>query len=503
MRSISTLLSAGLVSGLALLTACSDASPTAPDERAASPIPPSDPPAASAPAVGEVRRSTPEGGAGTVRLAFEVGSEVYLLAFESAAASAAPFDLSLDAAVPANASRAPLGGAGTGPHPEAEILEIGYDLLDRHGAAAPHRRALAPATATRTFWVLDNQASRWVERPARLAYEGVHSLVYVDVEVPAGDFPTDAARDLGQSFDRSVYDRIRGVFGEESDLDGNGKVVVLLTPIVNAQTSPKGRVYGFFMPGDLADFQYGNGGEIFYLLAPDPSGRFGPATPTADGMRDPLVAVAAHEFVHMISANQRRLARRLPTQAYWLEEGLAHFGELVVDRLSAGNILGFLSEGTTGISLVGSDVLTRGASTLFVVRLDERFGRGVVGRLVSGQGVGTATVETVTGEAFGESFHDWSVALHNELYPVAGISQTFGTLDLEALYRDRLGSPQATNALGRVGARVPAEGSKHAVPMLGGTVAYVVVRSERSGALDLGYRAPTSADLQVAAIRIR
>lgn len=488
-----------LVLALALPAACSDASdPVAPLAPVDAPRAPTGP----MPALGEVRLSTPDAGHGVVSLAFQSGSEVYLMAIESAAENDTAFDVSLDAAAPITSSRAGLGSAAEGDDLEARAIALGYDLLERHGPARAAGRALAPA-ASRTFWVLDQGMSAWKERPARLVHEGTHNLVYVDAQVSGADFPDSEARALGEAFDRSVYDRIRGVYGAESDIDGNGRVIILLTPVVNAQATPKGRVFGFFMPGDLSDFQYGNRGEVFYLLVPDPTGRFGPATPAASHMRESLLGVAAHEFVHMVSANQRRLERKLPAQEYWLEEGLAHFGELVVDRLSAGNILGFLSAGTIETSLVGSQMLTRGASTLFVTRLAERLGRGVIGRLVTGPGTGSRTVESATGATFGEAFHDWSIALHNELYPVAEIEQTFESLDLYGLYVERIGSPAATNALGRVDARVRDGTSGHDLRMSGGSVAYVVVRNDRgAGAVDVAYRVPSSARIQVATVRI-
>lgn len=447
--------------------------------------------------------TTSNSGAGTASLAFETGTETYLMMFESTAESDVSFDLSLDADLAATSSRTDLGPAAVEDDVEADVLAVGYDLLERHGAIGPPARSLAPASQ-RTFWVLDQGMSAWVERPARLAHEGAHSLIYVDVDVSTDDFPEAEARALGEAFDRSVYDRIRSVYGKESDLDGNGRAIVLLTPIVNAQASPKGRVYGFFMPGDLSDFQYSNHGEIFYLLVPDPAGRFGPATATANRMRESLVGVAAHEFVHMISANQRLVERRLPRQEYWLEEGLAHFGEMVVDRLAAGNILAYLSDGTTRTSLVGSEVLTRGASTLFVTRLAERFGTGVIGRLMIGGGTGSGTVKAATGRPYAEAFHDWSLSLHNELYPVSGIQETFETLDLARLYGDHVGPPGSTNALGRVEARVPDGTSAEILRMRGGSVAYVVVRSDGGpGEVDVDYLAPASAALQVATVRIR
>ena len=75
-----------------------------------------------------------------------------------------------------------------------------------------------------------------------------------------------------ESLERSVFPVLSAYFGEPADIDGNGVVWVLFTPVVN-RTTPRGsdtRILGFFNPADLADPEdcpASNGGEILYLLA--------------------------------------------------------------------------------------------------------------------------------------------------------------------------------------------------------------------------------------------
>jgi hypothetical protein len=110
-----------------------------------------------------------------------------------------------------------------------------------------------------------------------------------------------------------------------------------------------GFVGGFFFAGDLfppTDQGGGPGsfcpesnqGEIFYLLSPDPTGRFGNVRSTSS-VRQGTRGTIAHEFQHMINAGNRYQAVCPPTcsfEASWLDEALAHFAEDAVGRVSRG-----------------------------------------------------------------------------------------------------------------------------------------------------------------------
>jgi hypothetical protein len=459
------------------------------------------------PPVGQVTFNTAPGGSGTIQLPFSTGQETYVLAFESTAESSVPFFLNLNTTVPISLSRIPAGVAVSEQNgdPEAEILKWGYELLAGYGPMAPGRRRLA-LSVDRTFWVFNEPQLRFEARAARLSYEGAGVAIYVDNAVLEAEFPASEIQAMGQRFEQQVYQQIRNVYGTESDLDANGKVIILFTPLVNILATPEGRTLGFFVPGDLAVHPFSNRGEVFYSIVPDPSGRFAIPTGTAIQMRDQIVATAAHEFVHMINANERIVTRGLPPQNIWLEEGLAHFGEFVVGLpfVASSNILAFLLEGTSQVSLFRqADFFNRGASALFVVRLDEVFGRGIIRALVTAPGTGVASIQSATGQSFGGIFHGWVLALYNEMYPIPGVTQTFSTLDLLGFFTANAGPPDLANALGRFGGSVQS-GLTGFIIMERGAVAYVGVETEkRLVVADLQFSAPSNTGLQVSAVRIR
>ena len=144
------------------------------------------------------------------------------------------------------------------------------------------------------------------------------------------------------SLERSVFPVLSAYFGEPADIDGNGVVWILFTPVVN-RTTPRGsdtRILGFFNPADLADPEdcpASNGGEILYLLAADPDGRFSKPVPARFATTG-AVGVAAHELAHLISAERRTVLGRGPfasLEETWLSEALAHSAETLVGMSGA------------------------------------------------------------------------------------------------------------------------------------------------------------------------
>jgi hypothetical protein len=121
-------------------------------------------------------------------------------------------------------------------------------------------------------------------------------------------------------------------FGAPSDIDGNGVVIILLTPRVNALIGwPDCRssfVSGFFLAADLAPATRAtyNNGEVFYAMVPDLSGTVSCPHPPSQ-VRQLIAPTFIHEFQHMISFNQHVLVRRGPVEALWLNEAMSHLAE--------------------------------------------------------------------------------------------------------------------------------------------------------------------------------
>jgi len=199
---------------------------------------------------------------------------------------------------------------------------------------APDPARVPEVGETRTFEVLNGEGS-FEEVTAVARHVGSRAVIYVDRNAPEGGFREGDLAAFGGEFDDPIHPVVTDVFGDESDLDGNGRVVILFTPVVNGLTERGSGSFvgGFFFGIDLLEDREGsNGGEIFYALVPDPEGEFGDPR-SRHRVLETVPAILAHEFQHMVHFNERVLVRGAPsTEALWLSEALATASEDLVAR---------------------------------------------------------------------------------------------------------------------------------------------------------------------------
>jgi hypothetical protein len=173
----------------------------------------------------------------------------------------------------------------------------------------------------------------FVQTTATARSVGQRVAIFLDTAAPAGgydDADLDRVRTL---FDQYLYPIDTVAFGRESDIDGDGVVIVLLTQKVNALSpdcNTSGRIIlGYFFGADLLPRSSANPGsneaEVFYGMVPDPNNS--QCTISKDEANIRLPATFIHEFQHMISFNQHVLVRGGNAEDTWLNEGLSHFAE--------------------------------------------------------------------------------------------------------------------------------------------------------------------------------
>ena len=271
---------------------------------------------------------------------------------------------------------------------------------------------------------------------ARVRLVSERAILYEDTTAALSLSPADVELFTG-IFDDPIYPVDTGAFGFPSDLDGNGRVILLFTPSVN-RLSPPGSsdfIGGFFFGLDLIPgLEHSNEGEVFYVLVPDPTGESGNVR-DAEMVRSTVPPVLAHEFQHMIHHNERIIERGAAnSEAVWLSEGLAHLAEDLVgeelrrrgrvaeaDEYQSGNrrraslFLTASSEVSLIFAVGQGSLAERGAAWLFVEYLRGQFGTdGVLGLLTGTTATGTVNVEAVMGRAWPDLFSDWSAALELE-----------------------------------------------------------------------------------------
>ncbi|MBD0319862.1 MAG: hypothetical protein ICV87_06000, partial [Gemmatimonadetes bacterium] len=187
-----------------------------------------------------------------------------------------------------------------------------------------------------------------VYKDARQVASSAHALIFEDLTNPSGGFTADEYQQIADSFDRLIWPVVTGNFGEPSDRDGNGKVIILYTRAVNEMTpANSGSVFGGFYYGrDLYPKTAGGGldgcpgsnvAEMFYVLAADPNGEVNQNKRPKDQVRRSTQGTVAHELQHLINASRRLFVLNSNSrEETWMNEGLSHIAEELVFHAAAG-----------------------------------------------------------------------------------------------------------------------------------------------------------------------
>lgn len=246
---------------------------------------------------------------------------------------------------------------------------------------------------TETFRVLASLSgsSSYVEVTGRVRCVGTNVIFYVDTGV-GSDLLTDAeVQQLCQEFDE-VAGAEQDLLGEISDVDGNGKLKVLMTKQINCLGAMGGGIItGYFYAVDLfqqnAQNPLSNEAEIIFTMVPDPNrsitcsgGTRGAQISSEFAMSNLLPAVMPHELQHAISYNQHVFINRGAAEEDWLNEGMSH----LVEDLMGYNVenpsryaMYLASPSTYGVVTQNSpNLMERGAAYLFLRFLYEQAADG-------------------------------------------------------------------------------------------------------------------------------
>ncbi len=331
-------------------------------------------------------------------------------------------------------------------------------------ASASGRADTATVTVTndviRTFNVRsDSACASPILKNARLVASSQRALIFEDVTNPSGGFTAAEYQEIATSFDNLIWPVVTQNFGEPLDNDGNGRVIILYTRAVNELTPPNSNSVfgGFFFGRDLfpkvANGRLGgcagsNEAEIFYLLAPDPTGEVNNNKRSKEAVRRSTQGTVAHELQHLINSSRRLFVQMTNSrEETWLNEGLSHIAEelvfhgaagtaprmdLDVDEIRAsaqrrdafnsfaisnfGRFRTYLEDPAPQSPIQTDDDLpTRGSAWNFLRYSADRKGgndRDLWFRLVNSTTAGLANYEAVFGVDAVEWLRDWTVAVY-------------------------------------------------------------------------------------------
>ena len=123
-----------------------------------------------------------------------------------------------------------------------------------------------------------------------------------------------ALNKMAQEFDY-CYDRMTNIYGGHSDVDGNGKIIILLMQI-NAE-GKNGSTLAYFNPNDMYN---GNYGEILYM-----------DIDKVNDKTDNAIGTLIHEFQHLINYSHYLNGERRAMDS-WLNEALSESTSVLFNK---------------------------------------------------------------------------------------------------------------------------------------------------------------------------
>lgn len=306
---------------------------------------------------------------------------------------------------------------------EGEIIESANEVVSRYAVTAPS------VGSEQTFKVLNSFSSTdsYDTVTATLRVQTDYFNLYVDNR-NADSMTDEDLNDIASQF-VGVIPLERDMFGNESDINGDGRFDVLLTQTVNSLGGGSGMVTGFFYAIDLypaATYEVSNEKEVYFTFVPDPNGEYGSAVSKAFAMTNIYPGVLAHEYQHMISFNMHANENSGSAEEGWLNEGLSHLAEDIYSANDSGymeetglenpaRVSTFLANINNTCFTCGTSLRQRGGSYLFVRYLYEQSELGHFGNVANGAALidlllntSLRGVDNITNALFGDAATDSS-----------------------------------------------------------------------------------------------
>jgi hypothetical protein len=213
-------------------------------------------------------------------------------------------------------------------------------------------------------------------------------------------------KSLGEEFDKKIYPVLTQNFGTEwsPGIDGDPKITILFHKM-------RKDAAGYFNSGDeypRIQNPKSNQREMVYL--------------NADNISSPLLkSLLAHEFVHLITFNQKTRTFGVEEET-WLNEARAEYAPTLLDYDEGTDsnlqrrINQFLKNPTDSIVEWSGEVADYGALNLLTQYLVERFGKEILIDSLKRKETGIASIDATLKEyglkeTFSQTFLDWVITV--------------------------------------------------------------------------------------------
>ncbi len=183
-------------------------------------------------------------------------------------------------------------------------------------------RAASSCSGNGSFWIRNLVSNSSLCSQTVLVHSGAHVNIFAS---PGLENVLDFQY-IGTEFDTKIYPKLGDAFGYSDDLDGDGRVAVIVTDIKDGSQPGSSFVAGFFDPVDYfpdsssysvrsnyANILYMDGVELIDLRTTD----------LANGKPDTFLATLSHEYQHLIrfQYEARILAQGGGRDEAWINEG--------------------------------------------------------------------------------------------------------------------------------------------------------------------------------------
>lgn len=299
---------------------------------------------------------------------------------------------------------------------------------------------MSPGGALREFFLhvtdgaLDDTRS-YARVRARKVGEGERVRVYLDAQQAHTEIAPQLVAEIISLMDDEIGPATEASLGTHRDVDGDGKLAILLTAWLGKLQGGQTSVNGFVRSSDFRDdvkAPFGNRSDVMYLNSAVRPG-------------EQLRALLAHEYTHAVCFSRRLPAEStpngLPEEEDWLNEAIAHVAENLHDSGWSNldyRVHQFLGE-TQRYPLVVRDYYRaglwrdhgcRGATYLFLRWCVDHFGEDVLRDLMQNPVTGTKNLEWATGRRFSDMYRNWTVDLLLAGYSSINLQGRLGQYDL-------------------------------------------------------------------------
>ena len=290
-----------------------------------------------------------------------------------------------------------------------------------------------PIGTERTFFAPDFRSRQQYTVSAVL--RGIGNFCYVFVE--ASEWNTrvtaEAVQLIVRAFDtstpanpqRGIYRTLTESFGAPPDIDGNGKIILLLLNIRDANHTGQ-YTAGFFNPADQSHGVLRHPGFRGFPIRSNEADMLYIDTEPLNPNSEVAHNVVAHEFLHLIHW------RHDPNEAIWVDEGCAGYASFLCGYSVLEHIAAF--ERNPSISLItwpdrDTDALPHyGATFLWMLYLHEKHGGlGTLTEIVQNRGtsltgVADALASRGIAQKVSDIFIEWKLANYLSGYRAVRLS---------------------------------------------------------------------------------